>query len=124
MVITTNGLNLINGEILDSFDIMTHMGFGTGTNTPSITDTTLQTETLRYPFNIDSVKDIGNGTYEFQGRIPLPDGNSDTFAELGIFSASSGGTMGFRELFSSTFTKTDSDEIIITVQLTVTEVNL
>lgn len=122
-LVTTEGLDVILEAALDAFDGMMYMAWGTGTTADSIADTTLETEGFRNLFNTTSVKNIGAGTYLFEGRIPLPQFNGLTISEVGIFDSASNGIMGARELFSPTFVKTDDDEIIVQMQILVEVAN-
>ncbi len=122
-LVTTAGLDVIKEAALDAFDNMAYMAWGSGTTQDQVSDTTLETEGFRNLFNTTSVKNIGAGTYLFEGRIPIPQFNGPTAAEVGIFVDAIGGDMGIRELFPNTFVKTDNDEIIVQLQILVEEVN-
>ena len=122
MVAVTVTLELAETDALDTFDIVTHMGFGSGTTTPNAGDTTLQTELLRVSLE-SATKDSGNNKYTFIGRVPITQLNSSTINELGLFNASSSGTMACRILSPIAVTKTSDEEILFTIIVRVNAVN-
>lgn len=122
MVTTTALLDVAVEQSLDVFDVITQIGLGSGTTTPTVSDTALETELAKFPLNIIAVQDNGNGTYTFQCRVPITVQNGVTFAENGIFDVSN--TIFGRLLFDSTFSKTDSQELIFNLVVTVVAVNV
>ena len=122
MVALTLTLTLGSTGALDVFDDVTYMGFGTGTTEPSISDTTLETETLRVL--LDSfTKDTVNNIYTFIGRIPITQLNSSTTTELGLFNAVTSGTMRCRILSPVAVTKTNDEEVLFTLVIKTLAVN-
>ena len=76
---------------------MSHMAIGTGTNTPSPNDTSLQNEVARV--SLSSRTDSGaNITYVAEFG---PGAGTGAITEAGIFNASTGGTMLARVVFSA-----------------------
>lgn len=122
MAVVTETLTIANTEALDYYDNVTYMGFGSGTTTPNEADTTLQNELGRFILE-SSTKDISNKKYTFVGRIPLPQLNGVDINELGLFDASSGGTMFCRISTSATYTKTSDDELLFTLIIQVDSIN-
>ena len=122
IVTTTELLDIAKQQGLDVFDVITQIGVGTGTTAPTISDTALETELDKFPLNITAVKDNGNGTYTFQCRIPITEQNGVSFAETGLFDVSN--VMYGRELFDSTFTKTDSQELVFDLVVTIVATNI
>ena len=115
-------LNIANTEALDVFDSVTHMAFGDDNTTPIEGNMALGNELLRVSLE-SSTKDTGTNSYTFVGRIPLPQLNSSTIREVGLFTASSGGTMACRILSPVDVTKTSDDEILYTIELKVNTIN-
>jgi len=137
-LITTAGLNWIGAgsggssgwDISFNRGSSAHTAVGTGTTTPTIGDTALVAQVFRT--NSTGVPSI-SPTYGFADdysyayvehtRVFLPGSGSGNLTEVGIFNASSGGTMWTRQLFKdefgapTTIIKTDDDELRITYQL-------
>lgn len=139
-IITTAGLNWIaagSGATLGwglSFasDSGTYMGVGTGTSTPAITDTALGAQVVRTnsrgsPTIPQTSGFAGDYSYAYveQTRVFLPGTGTGNLTEVGLFNASTGGTMWTRQLFKdefgapTTIVKTVDDELRITYQLRV-----
>lgn len=107
----------IKESALARFDAYTHMAWGTGTG---VALTTLHTETVRKALSEAIEKNVGAGTYEFNGLLGLTEGNGGTIAEVGIFSANSGGVMAIRKLFTTPVAKNTSIELSTGIRVTVT----
>jgi len=124
MVLTDNFINDGNRVSLDVFDSVTHVAFGysTITSTPHPTDTGLQVEAYRRPIE-SKTKDLVENTYTFETRIPIPQLVSETITEIGLFDAASGGNMAARLLPGVVVSKTDSDEILITIRIKINSKN-
>ena len=97
-------LELWNAETVNQ---PTHLAYGTGTTEPLFSDTTLETETGRAAASVAYAEKIGRtaGTLyrcvEFELDIVNPSG----ITEIGLFNASSSGTMACRVVIPS-YTKT------------------
>ena len=107
------------------------IGLGTGTNTPAITDTTLQTESIRK--FVRSHKTVADNQVKYSMRLNYDEGNGVTYNEVGLFvNPTAGGYIGLdhqasyctnmfaRGLFSSPWSKTTADLIDIDYTLTLT----
>ena len=122
MVITTTTLNKGNEESMDIFDVITHFAFGTDNTTPQVSDLTLGGEVYRGVV-FTSVKDLGDYTYELEGRLPITEGNGVTINEVGVFDAASSGNMGGRVVLPTGFAKTSDDEYLIKIRIKATAIN-
>jgi len=124
MVLTTYTLDIGNEKALDAFDTVTHIAYGistiTGTTDP--TDTGLQAEAYRRPIE-SKTQDTLNGLYTFETRLPITQLVSETITEIGLFDAASGGNLAVRIILTNPISKTDSDEILITIRLKVNSKN-
>lgn len=119
MTLTTNGLDLIKLTALNSLDGITHVGFGTDSVAPVISDTTLSSE-LSERITVTATQNTSD--YTFEARVPKSKFNT-TLTKMALFDAASSGNMGAAEQFSSSFTKTSNDEILVTYRINVTAVN-
>jgi len=119
MVVTKTIKDLIKSAALAEFDSMTHIGFGTGTTTPSENDSDLTTPVIRVALDETPIKSESSGTYDFSALLGLTEGNGNTLAETGLFSAVSGGTMSLKDLLSVTVAKTASIELSIGLRVNV-----
>jgi hypothetical protein len=117
MVITNNGLNrirdLVQGESVTKLDSSnTFIAVGTGTGGASLTDTTLGTETDRNAMDSAFPRDgTGNGVMEHQASFDDTDFTSATISEVGLFDASTSGTLIARIVPSVSITKS-ADEVV------------
>lgn len=116
-------LNEIKNSSLAVFDDLIQMGFGDDSTPTSTSDTTLGNELLRKAFDEASVKNEGQGTYDFSGALGLTELNGNTLRETGIFNASSGGDMRLRALFPTEVIKTADKDLSVGIRLTVEVVN-
>ena len=114
--IVTAGKNDIASLISGAGSVMTHMAVGTGTNAVAAGDTTLQTETDRNALSVSGGAPSTN-TVVFIGVWAAGDGTA-AITEAGLFSASSGGTMLARTVFSAV-NKGASDVLTITWTVTI-----
>jgi hypothetical protein len=114
--IVTAGKNDIASLITGAGSVMTHMAVGTGTNAVAAGDTTLQTESDRNALST-SGGTASTNTVEFVAVWNAGDGTG-SLTEAGLFSASSGGTMLARTVFSAV-NKGASDVLTITWTITV-----
>ena len=91
-MITNAGLNLLRNWMYgDSVNPLSHIGIGTGTSTPQVTETDLVTSILRKAFTSQVKGSDGIATYEM--TLLTSEGNGNTLAEVGIFNAVSSGDM-------------------------------
>lgn len=115
MGISSYGLDEIKEEVLNAFDVVSHMGFGDGTTPDDESKTALDNELVRNVL-IESTKDLGNGTYEFVCRVALSQLNSVVISEIGIFDSPVSGVMVGRQfVLDENITKTSNDELIVTL---------
>ena len=95
---------------------MTHMAVGTGTTAVAAGDTTLETETDRNALSVSGGAPSTN-TVVHTAVWNAGDGTG-ALTEAGLFSASSGGTMNARTVFSAV-NKGASDVLTITWTVTI-----
>ncbi len=131
-LITNAGLNLVGSGMTLGLDFMNNgwMAVGTGTTPPTVTDIALQVQTgsrtsSRGTPTIAMTTGAENA-YEYFWKkctkVFFPGVATGNLTEVGIFNASSGGTMWCRQLFRDsggnpiTITKTDDDELRITYE--------
>jgi len=92
---------------------MRYVGLGTGTNAPAVGDTTLQTPLAsRVAGTLTPSSNIWQNVASFGPGV-----NTGAITEAGIFSASSGGTMLARQVFS-VINKAAGDTLQVTWQIT------
>ena len=107
------GLNLIRDFLDgDAPTAITHFGYGTGTNAVTAADTALQTQTARATLTskVGTVSKQWQATYYMSSTT----GNGNTYGEVGLFNAASGGTMFARVKLSPTIVKTASIAVTFT----------
>lgn len=114
--IVTTGKNDIASLITGSGAAMTHMGVGTGTTGVVAGDTALETQVDRNAL-VTSGGVASTNTVEFESVWNAGDGTG-ALTEAGLFSASTGGTMLARTVFS-VVNKSASDILTITWTVTV-----
>ncbi len=114
--IVTTGKNDIASLITGSGAVITHMGVGTGTTGVVAGDTALETEVDRNAL-VTSGGVASTNTVEFESVWNAGDGTG-ALTEAGLFSASTGGTMLARTVFS-VVNKSASDILTITWTVTV-----
>ena len=108
--------------MLDFFDSESHMGFGDDGTAANPADTDLGNEFIRKALEFTS-KDVGLGTYLFEGKLALSEGNGNTLREIGTFDAATAGNLGIRNVLPVAIAKTSDIEIIADIELTVTVEN-
>lgn len=93
---------------------MKYIALGTGTTSPTVTDTALQSElSTRVVGNITSSTNVWQNQATFGAGV-----NTGALTEAGLFSASSGGVMLARQVFP-VINKASGDSIVFTWQITI-----
>lgn len=115
-LVTTLGLTALANQWtgLSSPTTMTHLAVGSGTTTPALSDTALQTEIVRVS---PDTKSVSEGVITVEHYYGTTEGNG-TIAEVGLFSASSGGILHVHGQPAAAVTKTTNKTMRITVTLT------
>ena len=115
-LVTTLGLTALANQWtgLSSPTTMTHLAVGSGTTTPALSDTALQTEIVRVS---PDTKSVSEGVITVEHYYGTTEGNG-TIAELGLLSASSGGILHVHGQPAAAVTKTTNKTMRITVTLT------
>lgn len=128
-LITNAGLDALAGGAGIS-NLINYLAVGTGSSEPSYTDTALNAEVGRTNSNGgfgDSEAMVGSGDLveywrRIRTRVFTEAQANGNLAELGFFSAASGGTMWNRQLFRdelgqpTTITKTSEDQLRVTYE--------
>ncbi len=118
-LVVTSGLNYYQQRTYsNTIAKMSYGAVGTGTNTPQASDVSLQTELLRKALSVQTNPTTGKLHLEFV--IDFQEGNGNTFTEVGIFNASSNGTMLLRKLFTTPCAKTADKKITVVVETLLT----
>lgn len=101
-LIVTVGKNLLASWLTASQSgaFMPYIGLGSGTNSPTVGDTTLQTELSGGGYSRASGT-ISSAANVYQNIATFTFSSSFSITEAGLFSASSGGTMFSRTTFTS-----------------------
>ena len=121
MTVQTTILNAIeSGAITTISSYTTHIAVGTGTSTPLVSQTTLDSEVLRE--NVFSTESPANNKLLVSMFLDTTEANGNTIGELGIFNASSGGTMVSRNKTNS-LAKDSSTEVYYEVEYEVNASN-
>ena len=123
MTAQNSTLTSMKEEALGVLDDLTHMAFSTDTGAEDSSNTTLPSEVIRKAFSETPVKNASAGTYDFEGYLGLTEGNGNTLAKSGLFTASSGGTMRTENLWTATVAKTSSIDLTCGVRVTITVEN-
>lgn len=76
---------------------ITHIAFGTGSDTTTVGMTALQNEVARYP--VTATWDAQTRELVFVGRIPQNAGVNTSICEVGLFNANTGGSLFDRATF-------------------------
>jgi hypothetical protein len=107
---------LVKNEVLASF---THIGFGTGTSTPTAAQTELDAEVIRVT---RSEYSSTTNTVTNSGYLSSSQGNGSTFKEIAFFDAVSSGQMEQRNVLGVPVLKTSDKELWIdsTIKTTIT----
>ena len=115
-LVTTLGLTALANQWtgLSSPTTMTHHAVGSGTTTPALSDTALQTEIVRVS---PDTKSVSEGVITVEHYYGTTEGNG-TIAEVGLLSASSGGILHVHGQPAAAVTKTTNKTMRITVTLT------
>lgn len=120
-MITTAGLHALVGLIGDTDTPVdfTYIAYGSGTTAAAASDTTLETETDRYVAT-PKIKSIlhAHDTISFSHDFVIPT-TAGTVTEIGVFTASSGGTMLLRELVSPAVTYKKGATVSVAAEVTV-----
>ena len=123
MVVSQDILDAIKTAALAEFDPSSHIGFGSGTTTPSPLDTDLTTPIVRKPFDEVPVKNITNGTYDFATTLALTEGNGSNVSEVALFDALTAGTMFNKKLLSYVIAKDATKEFSVGMRVTIEVTN-
>ena len=115
-LVTTLGLTALANQWtgLSSPTTMPHLAVGSGTTTPALSDTALQTEIVRVS---PDTKSVSEGVITVEHYYGTTEGNG-TIAEVGLLSASSGGILHVHGQPAAAVTKTTNKTMRITVTLT------
>lgn len=105
-------LGALNGSL------MTHLAYGTGVTAAAAGDTTLETEKDREEAAVDRVSIFGPlDTYRFSVLFDMD--TAHVVSEVGLFSASSGGTMMFRRILDNYVTGIVDGKLLVVLDATV-----
>ena len=115
-LITNNGLNAAvrQWRNVGSTTNMTHLAVGSGTTTPAVTDTAMQTEIVRVA---PDTKTASDNVITLEHYYGTTEGNG-TIAEVGVLSASSGGVLHMHGQPAAAITKTTNKTMRVTVTIT------
>lgn len=113
-LVVTAGKNYVADRMKNNSTVMGYMAVGTGTTAAAASDTTLASESDR---NALTSTTVTNNEVAYVGTWAAGDA-SVAITEAGLFSASSGGTMLARTVFSAV-NKGASDSLTITWTITV-----
>ena len=113
-LVVTAGKNYVADRMKNNSTVMGYMTVGTGTTAAAASDTTLASESDR---NALTSTTVTNNEVAYVGTWAAGDA-SVAITEAGLFSASSGGTMLARTVFSAV-NKGASDSLTITWTITV-----
>lgn len=124
MVITTPTKTAVRDATKDKVDeLFLYVAVGDGDTIPDAGDTALDNETFRtLRFDVDKTTIPEEVTVT--GEVGFGENNSETIAEIGWFTASSGGTLLARDVLNNEIVKTSDIEVVLPkrVIVTVTEV--
>ena len=115
-LITNNGLNAAVSKWLNvgSTTNMTHLAVGSGTTTPAVTDTAMQTEIVRFA---PDTKTVADNVITLEHYYGTTEGNG-TIAEVGVLSQASGGVLHMHGQPAAAITKTTNKTMRVTVTIT------
>ena len=115
-LITDNGLNAAVSKWLNvgSTTNMTHLAVGSGTTTPAVTDTAMQTEIVRFA---PDTKTVADNVITLEHYYGTTEGNG-TIAEVGVLSQASGGVLHMHGQPAAAITKTTNKTMRVTVTIT------
>ena len=115
-LVVTSGLNLLRDLLNNTAPTaLTHVALGTGTTAVNTAQTALVTEVYR---DVITQRTTGTGQLVVTLYLGTTQGNGNTLAEVGLFNASSSGTMYARVLLASTIAKTSAIAVTFTWTLT------
>jgi hypothetical protein len=126
-LVTTAGVNYIVDAFQNSVELenMKYHGFGLGTGSESVSNTTLGTE-MTTQYVVNSTRPTGTQTegssaniYETVATFAPDSGGTLAVTEHGIFSASSSGVLLDRTVFSAVGIVASSDSLQATYDLTI-----
>lgn len=123
MTIQTTTLTSIRTLSMAGLDDITHIGFSTDTSAENEGNTSLTSEIIRKALE-SSNKDTGTGEYSFEGYLGLTEGNTNTLARSGLFTASTGGTMRSESLWTNTVSKSATVDLSVGIKVTFEVVNV
>ena len=118
-MITNNGLNILRDMISGTNPSLEYIAIGTSSAVAIATDTALGTEVNRgsainfRKYNTGILNDVG----AFTKRVEFPATNRNDFREVGIVTASSGGTLFNRIVNASSTTHAANKRIRIDIDL-------
>jgi hypothetical protein len=119
-MLTNYVLNAIKSSLLlDMQTNISHIAVGSGTTTPTTSDTALVTETDRDALFTESVT---GSVYTCSMYLDTTEANSTNIAETGLFNASSSGIMYLRAL-TNVIAKTSAVETFIEINVLIAAVN-
>lgn len=108
MVATTDAKELLASFLAGNTQTApTHVAFGTNATAPNSENATLTSEFARIA---TTEKPLSGQEIQFTTIMPTTQGNGTTFKEIGLFNASSAGTMFVRSVFVD-IDKTNTFEI-------------
>ena len=115
-LITDNGLNAAVSKWLNvgSTTNMTHLAVGSGTTTPAVTVTAMQTEIVRFA---PDTKTVADNVITLEHYYGTTEGNG-TIAEVGVLSQASGGVLHMHGQPAAAITKTTNKTMRVTVTIT------
>lgn len=104
-----NALGSVKNQISDDF---THIDFGTGTTTPTISDSVMENSIVR---NARQDISILSDSVVVSGFLGSGQANGEDISEIGAFDAGSGGNMQDHSLITAV-TKTSSKELWVDIR--------
>ena len=105
-LVVDSGLNLIRDRLAGTSALFpTHLAVGTGSTAASAAQTTLVTEVFRDALTSTTT---ASKAVTFKYYLASGSANGNTIREIGLFTASSGGTMVARAVLASPIVKTSS----------------
>jgi len=105
-LVVDSGLNLIRDRLAGTSSLYpTHLAVGTGSTAASAAQTTLVTEVFRDTLTSTTT---ASKAVTFKYYLASGSANGNTIREIGLFTASSGGTMVARAMLASPIIKTSS----------------
>jgi hypothetical protein len=117
-LITDAGRAFVASRLNTTTTVMTHLGIGTGTTAPLVTDTTLEAQlgsrgtTTRTAVTVN----VTNDTLQHVATFPVGS-NTGLITEAGLFNSSSTGTMLSRVVFAAV-NKLETDAMVVTWRIT------